>query len=370
MLRQPGSPLLLAAAGACLALALLSAPALADNGVGCINDDGMYRDFIVAWKLPDGAEYVYFDPYMQAPQKSQYTLDSSTEGFLANTLNQVYSADKDKVGYVQYNDEWPDDHKHGTGGHAKGFFGFDENQGFWLQHSVPRFPEFVSKGYPGLPEEEFTYGQHFLCITMGLNDMNSLANQILTAYAWVYEQNIPEDFPAIQNLRLLASGERDDNGGSNTFSFTSIPYWNTYFDTFYKAPSWGKYLYEDFVEVQYQDDFTWETWMNGINPDPSFCAGDSDGHLYNSTNIRVLKIGDTKFKETQDHSKWGISTGPRNQRLVCLGDINRQESQNKRGGGTTCLANSALWQYLSSAIQDQDCCCDRGSCNAYGWCVN
>ena len=121
MLRQQGCPLLLAAAGACLALALLSAPALADNGVGCINDDGMYRDFIVAWKLPDGAEYVYFDPYMQAPQKSQYTLDSSTEGFLANTLNQVYSADKDKVGYVQYNDEWPDDHKHGTGGHAKGF---------------------------------------------------------------------------------------------------------------------------------------------------------------------------------------------------------------------------------------------------------
>ena len=116
-------------------------------------------DWFAVLKFPDGPEYAYTDANSASLgfRKSPYTLDSASDGAVASTLGPIYSGDS-SVGYVQYNDEWPDDNKHGTGAHAKGVLGFDagSSAGFWLIHSVPRFPEYASKGaYPGLPDNEY-----------------------------------------------------------------------------------------------------------------------------------------------------------------------------------------------------------------------
>ena len=46
---------------------------------------------------------------------------------------------------------------------------FDAQQGFWLIHSVPRFPvgvvEYLKNGYE-YPQRETRYGQSFLCLTL------------------------------------------------------------------------------------------------------------------------------------------------------------------------------------------------------------
>jgi hypothetical protein len=50
------------------------------------------------------------------------------------------------------------------------------------------------------------------------------------------------------------------------------------------------------------------------------------------------------WPETNDHAKWGITV---DSDWVCVGDINRMKSQEKRGGGTIAFQEPTLWAALS-----------------------
>jgi deoxyribonuclease II len=50
------------------------------------------------------------------------------------------------------------------------------------------------------------------------------------------------------------------------------------------------------------------------------------------------------WPETHDHAKWGIAV---DSDWVCVGDINRMVSQEKRGGGTIAFQDPKLWAALS-----------------------
>ena len=61
------------------------------------------------------------------------------------------------------------------------------------------------------------------------------------------------------------------------------------------------------------------------------------------------------WASTLDHSKWCIQKG-RGSYLVCLGDMNRMESQRKRGGGAFCTYDERLWNVLSKVISQVEEC--------------
>ena len=68
---------------------------------------------------------------------------------------------------------------------------------------------------------------------------------------------------------------------------------------------------------------------------PSYCGG-IDGAKFTSVNIEDMQMGAGSplaitFKYTSDHSKWGISL-TKDEPYVCVGDINRMQSQRARGG--------------------------------------
>ena len=63
-----------------------------------------------------------------------------------------------------YNDEHPDGNTSFTAGHTKGVVALGEWRGFWLVHSVPKFPP--AAGKYGYPRTGHMYGQTFLCITL------------------------------------------------------------------------------------------------------------------------------------------------------------------------------------------------------------
>lgn len=44
--------------------------------------------------------------------------------------------------------------------------GFNQNGGFYLRHSVPRFPNVLRKGYQ-YPPNEREFGQSLLCVSYG-----------------------------------------------------------------------------------------------------------------------------------------------------------------------------------------------------------
>ena len=47
--------------------------------------------------------------------------------------------------------------------------------------------------------------------------------------------------------------------------------------------------------------------------------------------MKTVTFGDASWTRTKDHSKW--AAGPS---LLCVGGINRQNSQTTRGGGALC----------------------------------
>ena len=61
------------------------------------------------------------------------------------------------------------------------------------------------------------------------------------------------------------------------------------------------------------------------------------------------------FKRTHDHSKWAISLDKKTP-VVCIGDINRMESQRKRGGGTVCFKSADVWTSFNKSVKAIEAC--------------
>lgn len=55
-----------------------------------------------------------------------------------------------------------------------------------------------------------------------------------------------------------------------------------------------------------------------------------------------------------DHSKWQVSSPNKN--WICVGDINRQEHQKVRGGGTVCQYSQPISQLYRKTIKDMEPC--------------
>ena len=130
--------------------------------LSCLDNNLSDVDWYNAVKVPDDFLFSYFDPSSSPnsppglqifPGHNMNTTSSSVGG----TINQVFQ-DKD-VAYVAWNDECPDDNnikKNGSSmsirrrqlyhqrAHSKGVIAWDGESGFWLIHSVPKYPDFVS----------------------------------------------------------------------------------------------------------------------------------------------------------------------------------------------------------------------------------
>lgn len=78
--------------------------------------------------------------------------------------------------YFFYNDQKPVEEKknHRNRAHAKGVAVFGNTSGFWLLHSVPKFPPLKHYSYAQNGE---TYGQSFLCVTLKTTSIEVFGKQ-------------------------------------------------------------------------------------------------------------------------------------------------------------------------------------------------
>ncbi|VDK43595.1 unnamed protein product [Gongylonema pulchrum] len=110
------------------------------------------------------------------------------------------------------------------------------------------------------------------------------------------------------------------------------------------------HVYSDLIAPQMRISIYTETWMNGAGDLPSRCATQ-----YKVINIEKLNIGGTAFANSHDHSKWAVAMDS-SEPVLCIGDINRQDSQAKRGGGAVCFENQHIWSLYHSSIVDSQKC--------------
>eukprot|EP01104_Vermistella_antarctica_P002400 TRINITY_DN12644_c0_g1_i1.p1 TRINITY_DN12644_c0_g1~~TRINITY_DN12644_c0_g1_i1.p1 ORF type:complete len:360 (+),score=77.20 TRINITY_DN12644_c0_g1_i1:22-1101(+) len=348
-------------------LAVILSCHTANAAIGCLDEDGKAVDWWVIIKAPyipgssdpsakSGYGYSYMDANSATLEWTGDQLDTNLKGSLGSTLGQIYSnhGSTSDYGWLMYNDESPDGSEYETYGHTKGDMMFDSEQGFWLVHSVPRFP-IQSTGTYSFPENEKTYGQSMLCTTYKNSVLNTIAGEFLTTKPHLYDSNLPSSMnSSMPNVASVIAGDWNtvstadvtviDSAGGNTFHYM------------YKNSEWDSELYEDLVAPTLNQDLYVESWMNGVGPLPSYCTPQ---YSYNVMDVRNITLtADVNYLETKDHSKWAVTVSSD---YVCIGDINRQASQAGRGGGTVCMYNSALWKLFNYIIVGHDDCSSTAS---------
>jgi deoxyribonuclease-2 len=333
--------------------------------ISALDENGKAVDWWFVYKIPQisgtgagsakGYEYVYYDPKVGKVVTSPYQL-SGDKGALDLTLDSVFNHPSQTAGWILYNDELPDEAKvpasqsdNGSLGHTKGVLAFDtaSNSALWLLHS---WPKFAMPGAKLMPTPK--YGQTYLCITLDLANARAIAAVMINHQEpQVFNcSRIPKSIPASDPLRLLTEAvEPNAAGDSHVLDFKSRG--GKAFKLIAKNRKWGGDFWNQLVGPALGVSMDVETWIRGAIP--SEHDSDAPGALNVKGSDKVFDIkaidltplgAPWKWLETKDHAKWGIGVEGD---WICVGDINRMISQEKRGGGAVAFQEKALWTALS-----------------------
>lgn len=321
--------------------------------VSALDEDGQPVDWWFMYKVPElrkgasqasttGHEYVYYDPKVGKVVKSPHLLTDG-KGALDLTLASVFGQPAATTGWILYNDETPASAKltdGGSFGHTKGVLAFDTGSktAFWLLHSWPKFADPHATVLP-TP----IYGQTFLCISLDLATASRIAAQMVSHQEpQSYLPRLPPGLDKNDPLTQLAGGVNVNAAGDSSV-IECASRGGLAFKVIAKNRRWGKDFWNDLVGPTLGADLDVETWIRGKIP-PTL---DSDG-IHKTFDVKYIDLSPLgapwTWPESHDHAKWGITT---DSDWVCVGDINRMVSQEKRGGGTIALQDRALWQALT-----------------------
>ncbi len=293
-----------------------------------------------------GHEYLYLDAHSTQPlMLAEGPLDGA-QSALTITLAQLQKSES--MGWIAYNDERPGtDRNNGEMGHSKGVLAFDlkSNRAFWLLHSWPKFPTLDGDE---VPAPSFEYGQTYLCIELeNVETANRIAEQMRHQQEpQLYDCVILDALDHGSSLYQLSQGVNvNETAPPCDISFHSRSGMD--FRLLAKNRHWCEDFWIDWVGPQLKVDLNVETWRRGTLPDTE----DSDGthDVKDLLYINLATVGvDYEWHYTKDHSKWATSIA---ENWVCIADINRQTSQEKRGGGAICFRHDTLWKSLSGIEQ-------------------
>ncbi|XP_066501139.1 deoxyribonuclease-2-alpha [Hoplias malabaricus] len=336
--------------------------------LSCYDDQGNPVDWFYLYKLPRPHE----EPpeqglkYLLLEEKSEGWVEGSVlvgdvSGALGRTVGPLY--EERELGYILYNDQPPEEQRlentHRSGGHTKGLVLFDGKQGIWLVHSTPHFPPHKAEGNFSYPSTGINNGQNFICVTYPQERFETIGEQLKINQPHIYDCDIPEalasSVPTMVNMCKHSLGGRSNSSvpsGSTSPANQSVSLLSLggkEFISFAKGAAFENDLYHAWVAPALESDLLVQFWRRSTGVLDSDCSPS-----YKVLNIQMLSPGQQQtFKATEDHSKWAVSVSSE---WVCVGDINRNEAEEKRGGGTVCHKNSVVWKaYRTAALQCDSC---------------
>ncbi|XP_061184944.1 uncharacterized protein LOC133192958 [Saccostrea echinata] len=321
--------------------------------LNCVSPSGKPVDWYIIYKVPKatrempikttGEEFYYLDALNPVFSYIKDNIQEKQNNPLFNTLQQIYDG-KAQV-YAMYNDNPPPHYEYGNttlinqtsqwiyhiGAHMKGAYAFDENDGFWLISSIPCFPAPQNQGY-SYTDHQLKYAQSVLCVTLDKKYLTEMKKTFYLTKPIFYDGSKP-DFQ-----KLHHSSKTDKT--STVVPFTSKG--EQKFLLFAKSDYFGRDLYDSLVAVKLEDNLFVETWKPNL---PSNCSTHYEVH-----NVKKVKFDNESywFPSTMDHAKWAVAE---HKPWTCIGDINRNESQLRRGGGTMCLYHKGVASLFRELIK-------------------
>jgi hypothetical protein len=257
----------------------------------------------IALKFPHGKLGIFYNP--------------ETKKFEALTdiniwIESLYK-DKNWSNWMIYNDECNFEKSkkqgtttlHVTHGHCKGIVAWNDETISWLCHSVPNFPsEFSVNTISSIEKSELIYGQSFQYVEIPFetDKLIMIAQQLMIMDACIYQQKIQVSFPKKQHKT------------TNTIDICSG------IIHIAKSPSFHIDIYSECIAERYRSQWSVETWIRGHHITKQCTM---------ITDIKYIEYENINYKESQDHSKWAVSSDD----YYWIGDLNRMTSQYSRGGG-------------------------------------
>ncbi|XP_053573822.1 deoxyribonuclease-2-alpha [Bombina bombina] len=319
--------------------------------ISCYGDYGKVVDWFIVYKLPKdkkqkegGIYYMYQDGDTRGwvPGKS---VMNRTDSAVGRTLSQLYDVSNTKdVAYVLYNDQPPRYTASAIRGHTKGVVLLDSKQGFWLVHSTPHFPPPVNMKYDW-PTNAFHNGQSFLCVTYSYNQFKDIGTQLLYNTISSYDSSIPETFSCdFPDLKAAAEDKQVTSRPWNR-SVTLMSAGGKEFTSFSKTGKFRNDLYSGWLSEVLQSALYVQFWRNSAGILPSDCS--IPHHVYNIDYIAFSQAHN--FSTHIDHSKWCV-TDSGTPGWACVGDMNRNKEEERRGGGTVCIKDPVVWKSFNRLV--------------------
>jgi len=366
-------------------LLLLVAHALV-GALRCLDNDGEEVDWWFMYKTPGGYNFSYNDPNNDAtapltiferrmddddnPVAITRTLMSLAEHKdirrAAYATGNATAKSVETPSYYLYNDQPDSGTASSSYGHTKGVVAAanDHQSGLWIVHSTPHWPNSEGKAKFYFPESEIIFGQTFLCISLNDDDIDAVGQQQLLTRPNLYHQtNFFNEanatvFAVYPNIARVLAGDWKTDPGTRTHDFAvgSWPFHVT-FTSLAKNKEWQDDMWENLVADHYKGGFEVESWIRGEALGP-YCPPDKPQTVVDVQWLHATgpKGGNVTWKSTQDHAKWGVSVDGSGLNIVCIGDINRMESQRNRGGGAVCWSSRTLWEGMAATVTTADVC--------------
>ncbi|XP_078329349.1 deoxyribonuclease-2-alpha-like isoform X2 [Crassostrea virginica] len=273
----------------------------------------------------NGVEFFYMDEGANSWQYKMADIRTATDNPLYETLQPVYSKSPNIESYAMYNDQPPVGNAPVKFAHSKGALAFDRTSGFWIVSSVPRFPAPVKDGYK-YKDEQTKYGQTILCVSVDKSMEAKIKSVFETTEPYIYDS---KNFsPTTGNKQTTSDVDMKTRG-------------NVQLKCIAKSADYQHDIYQAIISPKIGDSLFVETWRPNLKDDnmvtnvPSVCF--SNG---------------ITFYSGVDHSKWAVA---KKLTWTCIGDINREARQFKRGGLSLCLNDKDVAEEFRSIVNDGTC---------------
>ena len=286
----------------------------------CLNPEGQRVDWYVIILLQES-----FNKFAYSDNLHNLRVYNTTkENF--PPLMQSMALNLGEYNYAVWNDDDIDEEHESfsTQAHSKGILAHNEVNGFYLIHSLPRFPYFASdKFHDDFPPNFGKYAQSFICVSMDLGNLSKVAYELKNIRPKIHEYNtsVLPGSEITKNIERLV-GRKRPKKYAKVVELNSLE--GQKFELFIK-PNNHKFIpWDNEIPDFYKENFEVSTWTR-----PSVLEDDCGENK--TINITELKIESMIYTQNQDHSKWGVS-----ENILCIGDLNRTKSQLKRSGSVLC----------------------------------
>jgi len=315
--------------------------------LSCLSKQGGSVDWFSLLKYPGdmttrAPRYAYLDPRSGSSYQVITGALSDHRGQpLPNTIEAINSIPQAKLSVLLFNDQPPTAASNSRGAHAKGIIAFDSSTqtGVYILHSMPKFPSLNGDGATisiKIPESALKYGQHVYCVSLDRESIGHVMSNIPLMKPIIYHSTgMFKSLPAKGKEHFLVSQFHLPNGEDQWFLT--------------KNPSFSGFLFEDVVSTYFGVNLATESWGRPYQ-------GPHCSRLHSVNILKVAINGQDQWKNTNDHSKWTVSTGASGIKVACLCDMNRMNSQGSRGGSCLCSRSANLHRALSNIIKETDHC--------------